>query len=52
MLDEPTNHLDIDSIVWLEQFLESYPATILFVTHDRMFLRKLSTRISILTAGG
>jgi len=45
MLDEPTNHLDVDSIVWLEQFLESYPATIIFVTHDRMFLRKLSTRI-------
>lgn len=45
LLDEPTNHLDIDSIVWLEQFLESYPAAILFVTHDRMFLRKLSTRI-------
>lgn len=45
MLDEPTNHLDVDSIVWLEQFLETYPATIIFVTHDRMFLRKLSTRI-------
>jgi ATP-binding cassette subfamily F protein uup len=45
MLDEPTNHLDVDSIVWLEQFLETYPATIVFVTHDRMFLRKLSTRI-------
>jgi ATP-binding cassette subfamily F protein uup len=45
LLDEPTNHLDVDSIVWLEEFLEKYPATIVFVTHDRMFLRKLSTRI-------
>lgn len=45
LLDEPTNHLDVDSIVWLEQFLDNYPAAILFVTHDRMFLRKLSTRI-------
>ncbi len=45
LLDEPTNHLDVDSIVWLEVFLEKYPGTLIFVTHDRMFLRKLSTRI-------
>jgi ATP-binding cassette subfamily F protein uup len=45
MLDEPTNHLDVDSIVWLEEFLEKYPGTLIFVTHDRMFLRKLSTGI-------
>ncbi len=45
LLDEPTNHLDVDSIVWLEAFLEKYPGTLVFVTHDRMFLRKLSTRI-------
>lgn len=45
MLDEPTNHLDVDSIVWLEEFLEKAAGTLLFVTHDRMFLRKLSTRI-------
>ncbi|MHC4552388.1 MAG: ATP-binding cassette domain-containing protein [Planctomycetota bacterium] len=45
MLDEPTNHLDVDSIVWLEGFLEKAAGTLLFVTHDRMFLRKLSTRI-------
>jgi ATP-binding cassette subfamily F protein uup len=45
LLDEPTNHLDVDSIVWLEAFLENYPGTLVFVTHDRMFLRKLSTRI-------
>jgi ATP-binding cassette subfamily F protein uup len=45
LLDEPTNHLDIDSILWLEDFLQKYGKTIMFVTHDRAFLRKLSTRI-------
>lgn len=45
LLDEPTNHLDIDSIRWLEEFLLQYPATLLFITHDRAFLRRLSTRI-------
>ncbi len=45
LLDEPTNHLDISSILWLEDFLLSYEHTIMFVTHDREFLRKLSTRI-------
>ena len=45
MLDEPTNHLDIDAIRWLEEFLPRHPATLIFVTHDRMFLRKLANRI-------
>lgn len=45
LLDEPTNHLDISSIIWMEEFLEKYRSTIIFVTHDRMFLRKLATRI-------
>ncbi|MBN2473625.1 MAG: ATP-binding cassette domain-containing protein [Pirellulales bacterium] len=45
LLDEPTNHLDIEAICWLEEFLRRYPATLLFVTHDRMFLRRLATRI-------
>ncbi|MBV9864324.1 MAG: ATP-binding cassette domain-containing protein [Abitibacteriaceae bacterium] len=45
LLDEPTNHLDIDSITWLEEFLLRYVKTLLFVTHDRAFLRKLATRI-------
>jgi ATP-binding cassette subfamily F protein uup len=45
LLDEPTNHLDVDSIVWLEEFLGKFQGTLIFVTHDRMFLRKLSTRI-------
>lgn len=45
LLDEPTNHLDIPAIKWLEQFLQSYEGTLLFVTHDRMFLQTLATRI-------
>ncbi len=45
LLDEPTNHLDIEAITWLEEFLSRWKTTLLFVTHDRMFLRKLATRI-------
>jgi ATP-binding cassette subfamily F protein uup len=45
LLDEPTNHLDVESISWLEEFLSRWSGTFLFVTHDRMFLRKLATRI-------
>jgi ABC transport system ATP-binding/permease protein len=51
LLDEPTNHLDIQSIDWLEEFLLSYAGTILFVTHDRMLLKKLATRIVELDRG-
>jgi ABC transport system ATP-binding/permease protein len=45
LLDEPTNHLDISSILWLEDFLLRYNKTIMFVSHDRAFLRKLASRI-------
>lgn len=45
LLDEPTNHLDIDAICWLEDFLKRWGGTLIFVTHDRMFLRSLATRI-------
>ena len=45
LLDEPTNHLDIDSIAWLETYLLALGKTLLFVTHDRMLLRRLATRI-------
>jgi ABC transport system ATP-binding/permease protein len=45
LLDEPTNHLDIEAIDWLENFLARWPATLIFVTHDRAFLRNLATRI-------
>ncbi len=45
LLDEPSNHLDVESIEWLESFLLSAGLTLIFVTHDRSFLRKLATRI-------
>jgi ATP-binding cassette subfamily F protein uup len=45
LLDEPTNHLDIEAIAWLEQFLIEYPGAVLFITHDRAFLKRLATRI-------
>ena len=45
LLDEPTNHLDIEAIAWLEGFLKSFAGSIVFVTHDRSFLRALATRI-------
>jgi ATP-binding cassette subfamily F protein uup len=51
LLDEPTNHLDLDSILWLEEFLISEKITLLFVTHDRAFLRRLATRIVELDRG-
>jgi ATP-binding cassette subfamily F protein uup len=51
LLDEPTNHLDIDSINSLEDFLKEYVGTLLFVTHDRMFMRHLATRIVELDRG-
>ena len=47
LLDEPTNHLDIDAIEWLERLLDGWDATLMFVTHDRMFLRKLAGRPGI-----
>jgi ATP-binding cassette subfamily F protein uup len=51
LLDEPTNHLDIDSINWLETFLLRRGKTLIFITHDRMLLRKLATRIIELDRG-
>ncbi len=51
LLDEPTNHLDIATIAWLEEFLQRIGITILFVTHDRMLLRRLSNRIIELDRG-
>jgi ATP-binding cassette subfamily F protein uup len=51
LLDEPTNHLDIAAIDWLEEFLLGYKGTLLFITHDRAFLRRLATRIIDLERG-
>jgi ATP-binding cassette subfamily F protein uup len=51
LLDEPTNHLDIESIAWLEEHLRDFSGAILFVTHDRAFMRRLATRIVELDRG-
>ncbi|MBI5551940.1 MAG: ATP-binding cassette domain-containing protein [Desulfobacterales bacterium] len=51
LLDEPTNHLDIEAIVWMEQFILRHVKTVLFVTHDRAFLKRLATRIMELDRG-
>ena len=51
LLDEPTNHLDIGAIEWLEGFLRDGGTTLLFVTHDRAFLRRVATRITELDRG-
>jgi ABC transport system ATP-binding/permease protein len=51
LLDEPTNHLDIDAIRWLETFLLKAGVTLVFVTHDRVFLERLATRIVELDRG-
>jgi ATP-binding cassette subfamily F protein uup len=51
LLDEPTNHLDVDAIEWMESFLIDRGTTLLFVTHDRAFLRRVATRIVELDRG-
>lgn len=45
LLDEPTNHLDIESILWLQDFLSRFDGTLIFVTHDRVFLQEMANRI-------
>jgi sulfate-transporting ATPase len=51
LLDEPTNHLDAESVAWLERFLESYPGTVVAVTHDRYFLDNVAGWILELDRG-
>ncbi|MCW0341935.1 ABC transporter ATP-binding protein uup [Pantoea ananatis] len=51
MLDEPTNHLDIETIDWLETFLKSFSGSIVFISHDRSFIRNMATRIVDLDRG-
>jgi ATPase subunit of ABC transporter with duplicated ATPase domains len=45
LMDEPTNHLDIESIIWLESFLKSYPGSLLMTSHDREFMNRVVTKI-------
>jgi len=51
LLDEPTNHLDIESIAWLEDFLKEFQGSIIFISHDRSFIRNMATRIVDLDRG-
>jgi ATP-binding cassette subfamily F protein uup len=51
LLDEPTNHLDLDGILWIEQFLQRFNGSVMFVTHDRAFLQRIATRIVELDRG-
>ncbi len=51
LLDEPTNHLDMESIQWLEEFLKNVGTTLVFISHDRAFIRSLATRIIELDRG-
>ena len=51
LLDEPTNHLDIDTILWMEDFILHHIKTLLFITHDRAFLKKIANRILELDRG-
>ena len=51
LLDEPTNHMDLDSILWMEEFLLEQKIPLLFVTHDRAFLRRMANRIIELDRG-
>lgn len=51
LLDEPTNHLDFSSIEWLEETLQNFPGSVIFITHDRRFLDNVATRIIELDRG-
>ncbi|MFD1806130.1 ABC transporter ATP-binding protein [Pasteurella oralis] len=51
LLDEPTNHLDVDAIEWLEAFLLDFAGSMVFISHDRSFIRKMATRIVDLDRG-
>jgi ATPase subunit of ABC transporter with duplicated ATPase domains len=51
LMDEPTNHLDIESIIWLEQFLKSFPGALLMTSHDREFMNRIVSKIAEIDSG-
>lgn len=51
LLDEPTNHLDLEAVIWLEEWLQSYPGTLLLISHDRDFLDRVVTHVAHIEQG-
>ena len=51
LLDEPTNHLDLEAVIWLEEWLQSYPGTLLLISHDRDFLDRVVTNVAHIEQG-
>src|SRR5262245_11442347 len=51
LMDEPTNHLDIESIIWLEHFLQSFPGALLMTSHDKEFMNRIVSRIAEIDGG-
>jgi ATPase subunit of ABC transporter with duplicated ATPase domains len=51
LMDEPTNHLDLESIIWLEQFLKSFPGSLLMTSHDREFMNRVVSKIAEIDSG-
>jgi ATPase subunit of ABC transporter with duplicated ATPase domains len=51
LMDEPTNHLDLESIIWLEGFLKSFPGALLMTSHDREFMNRIVTKIAEIDSG-
>src|SRR5258707_4465154 len=51
LMDEATNHLDLESIIWLEQFLKTYPGALLMTSHDREFMNRIVSKIAEIDAG-
>ena len=51
LMDEPTNHLDIESIIWLEEYLEGYPGSLLMTCHDRDFMNRVVSKVVEIDAG-
>src|ERR1035438_5009172 len=51
LADEPTNHLDLESIIWLEHFLKSFPGALLMTSHDREFMNRVVSKIAEIDGG-